>query len=214
MHEYFPVLLSAFTDLHVSMRTDVRPVRWKVRIYSMKRILFGGAAMLMAMSPAVFAASPPSVANPPSAPTDSGMTVGSPAEAAAAATGSDSGIFSPGTPKPPTSNIPAATTAAADMFTTVPAQDDLTSSVIGLDIYNNSDEEIGKIEDIAFAVGGVKAYIIGVGGFLGIGDHYVAVRPSAITLSYDDGTKKWHAVMNAGAAELKAAPEFKYPTAS
>ena len=100
------------------------------------------------------------------------------------------------------------------MFTTVPAKDDLTSSVIGLDIYNGANEDIGTIKDIAFGVAGVQAYIVGVGGFLGLGDHYVAVRPSAITLSYDDGAKKWHAAMDAGAAELKAAPEFKYPSAS
>jgi hypothetical protein len=39
----------------------------------------------------------------------------------------------------------------------------------------------------------VSGYILGVGGFVGIGDHYVAVRPSAVKLGYDakDGLQPW-----------------------
>ncbi len=61
---------------------------------------------------------------------------------------------------------------------------------------------------------GLKAYIVGVGGFLGIGDHDVAVRPSALKLTWDANAKKWRATMNAIAEQLKAAPEFKYSRAS
>jgi hypothetical protein len=43
---------------------------------------------------------------------------------------------------------------------------------------------------------------------LGTGDHYVVVRPSAI--SFDAMDDKWHATMNANADQLKAAPEYKY----
>ena len=208
----------------------------------MKHSPFAGAAMLMTLSSAAFAASTPPGTTTTSVPTARDMRVGSPAEAAASATGSTSGV-TPGTSAAVPTNFPASTTtdtsnstiaqspvapppafiaaatdnkvaAGGDMFTTVPAKDDLTSSVIGLDIYNGANEDIGTIKDIAFGVAGVQAYIVGVGGFLGLGDHYVAVRPSAITLSYDDGAKKWHAAMDAGAAELKAAPEFKYPSAS
>ena len=45
-----------------------------------------------------------------------------------------------------------------------------------------------------------------------MGDHYVAVRPSAVNLSYDPANNKWHATMNANADQLKAAPEYKYPS--
>jgi hypothetical protein len=95
-------------------------------------------------------------------------------------------------------------------FTTVPTGEDLTSNVVGLDIYNGAKENIGTVKDIALTDGHVHAYIIGVGGFLGMGDHYVAVTPSAITLTYDPTGKKWHASMNTDAAALKAAPEYKY----
>jgi hypothetical protein len=99
---------------------------------------------------------------------------------------------------------------AHSMFTTIPAKDDLSSQVIGLDVYNGAKQDIGKIKDVAFSATGVKAYILGVGGFLSMGDHYVAVRPSAITLSYDATAKSWHAMMDANADQLKAAPEYKY----
>jgi PRC-barrel domain len=98
------------------------------------------------------------------------------------------------------------------MFTSVPAKDELSSKVVGLDVYNNANQNIGTIKDVAYNGNSVSGYVIGVGGFLGMGDHYVAVRPSAVKLSYDAKDSKWHASMDANADQLKAAPEFKYPS--
>jgi PRC-barrel domain protein len=109
----------------------------------------------------------------------------------------------------------AATNAGAHtggMFTSLPAKDELSSKVVGLDVYNNANQNIGTIKDVAYNGTSVNGYIIGVGGFLGMGDHYVAVRPSAVKLSYDAKDKKWHASMDANADQLKAAPEYKYPS--
>ena len=55
-----------------------------------------------------------------------------------------------------------------------------------------ADQDIGPIEDIAFDADGVKAYIVGVDGFPGLGDHYVAVRPSALNVTHNasDDDKK------------------------
>jgi hypothetical protein len=100
------------------------------------------------------------------------------------------------------------------MFTSLPAKDELSSKVVGLDVYNNANQNIGAIKDVAYNGTSVNGYILGVGGFLGMGDHYVAVRPSAIKLSYDAKDKKWHASMDANADQLKAAPEYKYPSNS
>jgi hypothetical protein len=99
---------------------------------------------------------------------------------------------------------------AGDIFTIIEAKADLSSKVIGLEIYNNEKQDIGEIKDIAFGSDGVQAYIVGVGGFLGMGDRYVAVRPSAIAVTYDVAGKTWHALMDTDAAKLKAAPEYKY----
>jgi sporulation protein YlmC with PRC-barrel domain len=96
-------------------------------------------------------------------------------------------------------------------FVSVPNGDDLSSKVVGLDIYNNNNQDIGQIKDIALNQNGrSQAYIVSVGGFLGMGEHYIAVNPSAVKVSYNSSDKKWHASMNATSDQLKAAPEFKY----
>jgi hypothetical protein len=100
--------------------------------------------------------------------------------------------------------------ATGGQFANVTPREDLTSKLIGLAVYNQDHKDIGTIKDVAFDSSGVKAYIVAVGGFLGMGDHYVAVRPSAINLSYNTSNKKWRAEMNTDAAQLKAAPEYKY----
>jgi hypothetical protein len=45
--------------------------------------------------------------------------------------------------------------------TSVPAKEDLSWKVVGLDVYNNADQDIGKIKDIAFNARGVNDYIVG-----------------------------------------------------
>src|SRR5664279_2711557 len=97
-------------------------------------------------------------------------------------------------------------------FASVPASDELSSKVVGLDVYNNDHQNIGTIKDVAYNGTSVSGYILGVGGFLGMGDHYVAVRPSAVKLGYDTKDSKWHATMDANAGQLKSAPEYKYPS--
>ena len=50
------------------------------------------------------------------------------------------------------------------------------SKIAGLAVYNNSNESIGSINDLLTdKSGNIKAVVIGVGGFLGVGEHLVAV---------------------------------------
>ena len=56
----------------------------------------------------------------------------------------------------------------------------------------------------------MTGYIVSVGGFLGMGTHYVAVDPDAVKVTFDTINKVWRATMNASKDQLKAAPEFKY----
>jgi len=101
--------------------------------------------------------------------------------------------------------------SAPDKYVQVSRADELSSKIVGLDIYNSSNQDIGRIKDIALdPQGQAVAYIVSVGGFLGIDQHYVAVRPSAVDVSYDASTKKWRATMDATVDQLKAAPEFRY----
>jgi hypothetical protein len=107
---------------------------------------------------------------------------------------------------------PAPNPTPSGMFTYVPAQDDLSSNVVGVDVYNEGRQNIGTIKDIALDASGLYGYIVSVGRFLGMGDHYVVVRPSAISLEANDD--KWHAKMNVNADQLKTAPEYKYSSKS
>ncbi|MGY3487127.1 sporulation protein YlmC with PRC-barrel domain [Bradyrhizobium sp. USDA 4011] len=108
-----------------------------------------------------------------------------------------------------TSSDTVGSNTSSDAYVTVPSNDDLSSKVVGLDIYNKENKDIGTIKDIALNPNGrTSAYIVSVGGFLGMGEHYVAVNPEAVNVTYKDN--KWHAAMNATADQLKAAPEFKY----
>jgi hypothetical protein len=119
----------------------------------------------------------------------------------------------------PQSAAPAATNAMTaeqpgDMFTTVPGGEKLSSSIVGLDVYNKQNQDVATIKDVAYGSNGVRAYILGVGGLLGMGDTYVAVKPSAVTLDWDNNAKKWHATIDATAEQLKSAPAFTYPSNS
>jgi sporulation protein YlmC with PRC-barrel domain len=71
---------------------------------------------------------------------------------------------------PPAAAAPAA--ASNSSFT----GDWRASKVVGLNVYNDQNESIGSINDLLMdKSGGVKAAVISVGGFLGVGAHLVAV---------------------------------------
>ena len=51
-----------------------------------------------------------------------------------------------------------------------------TSKIVGLNVYNDKNESVGSINDLLTDKNGnIKAVVIGVGGFLGVGEHLVAV---------------------------------------
>jgi sporulation protein YlmC with PRC-barrel domain len=50
------------------------------------------------------------------------------------------------------------------------------SKLAGVDVYNEANEKIGDINDVILDKSGkAEKVILGVGGFLGMGEHYVAV---------------------------------------
>ncbi len=50
------------------------------------------------------------------------------------------------------------------------------SKLVGLSVYNDSNESLGSINDLLMdKSGNIKAVVIGVGGFLGVGEHLVAI---------------------------------------
>jgi sporulation protein YlmC with PRC-barrel domain len=81
---------------------------------------------------------------------------------------------SPTTPSESTKMAPAPATAS-DMSSSYQGSW-RASKMVGLSVYNDSNESIGSINDLLTdKSGNIKAVVIGVGGFLGIGEHLVAV---------------------------------------
>ena len=76
-------------------------------------------------------------------------------------------------------------TATTDRATMAPAAASDSSSfqgtwraskLVGLNVYNDKNESLGSINDLLTDKGGnIKAVVIGVGGFLGVGEHLVAI---------------------------------------
>jgi hypothetical protein len=86
----------------------------------------------------------------------------------------------------------------------------LASSFKGTDVLGPDDKKIGDVNDILFAKdGSVKAYVVGVGGFLGIGSKDVALAPSSFQVvpGKDPSDTKLKVSMNKD--ELKQATAFK-----
>ena len=96
-------------------------------------------------------------------------------------------------------------------FSTVPKDEMFSSKLKGLNVTNQKDESVGEITDLAIKNHQVDALILSVGGFLGVGERYVAVSPSSVNVHYDSKNDNWLASMNTSKEALKEAPEFKYP---
>jgi sporulation protein YlmC with PRC-barrel domain len=113
-----------------------------------------------------------------------------------------------------------------------------SSKLIGVNVYNDNNDKIGDIQELIVDKSGkVDNVVLGVGGFLGMGEHYVAVpmeklkwvdepvKTPSTAAPADKSTvgsnsrpareanEKWypdHAVYNATKDQLKAMPQFKY----
>jgi hypothetical protein len=87
----------------------------------------------------------------------------------------------------------------------------LASDLTGATVYNPQDEAIGDVNDVIVSRDGkVDGIVVGVGGFLGIGEKDVAIKTSQIKMmDTDTGVKL---VLDMTKDQLAAAPEFKSKT--
>ncbi|MDA9497757.1 PRC-barrel domain-containing protein [Bradyrhizobium sp. CCBAU 11357] len=115
------------------------------------------------------------------------------------------------------------------------------SKLMGLNVYNEANEKLGDINELLVDKNGkINAVVIGIGGFLGMGEHDIAVSidklkfveepvrtsstsnspasretttGAASTNATSRNTNDWvpdHAVMSGNKEQLKALPQFKY----
>jgi sporulation protein YlmC with PRC-barrel domain len=103
----------------------------------------------------------------------------------------------------------AAQTTAAAFLAAQPAGQSLASRFIGQPVTNSAGESIGNVNDLLFDNSGrIVHVVIGVGGFLGIGEKSVALPFAALSVSTDaDGKRVVKAALSKD--QLKAAPAFK-----
>lgn len=80
------------------------------------------------------------------------------------------------------------------------------NTLIGNDVYNGNDEDLGNIKEIMLDVrsGRVSYAVLSFGGFLGMGEKLFAVPWSALTL--DTENKRF--VLNVEKVKLESAPGF------
>lgn len=84
----------------------------------------------------------------------------------------------------------------------------LASKFKGTDVIGSDDKKIGDVSDILFSKDGkVEAYIISVGGFLGVGAKDVALAPSSVQLIQDKDEHKLKVTMTKD--QLAQAPNFE-----
>lgn len=128
-------------------------------------------------------------------------------------------------PTTPSTTTPSATTAPS---TTTPSTttDAATASapvwyshqqgewratkLVGSKVKNTAGENIGDINDIVLASdGSAAAAVIGVGGFLGMGEHQVAVQFTSLKISRDSNGNEV-VMLDATKDALKNAPEWQW----
>ncbi|UJW76237.1 PRC-barrel domain-containing protein [Rhizobium sp. SL42] len=170
---------------------------------------FAAAMLLGSTAIAPFAVAQDATA--PAAGTES--TTGAPPAAAPIAPDAATGTDATGT----TATTAQTTTGTATGETYLTAQSESQMSAndfMGQAIYTGDNQSIGDINDLLVEKdGGIVAAVVGVGGFLGIGEKDVAVPFSKITLTREAGENGAEGDVRLTTTEtaesLRNAPEFK-----
>ena len=119
----------------------------------------------------------------------------------------------------PTPTTDRANTATSDTISASQLQGDWRASkVVGISVYNDNKEKLGSINDFLIdRSGNIKAVVLGVGGFLGMGEHLVAVSLDKVKFVNEPivyaGTAST-AAPNAGGGAMTNPPAPPAPPAS
>ncbi|NLH80086.1 MAG: PRC-barrel domain containing protein [Phyllobacteriaceae bacterium] len=109
-------------------------------------------------------------------------------------------------------SVPAATgmvTASTAPIATLRSGDHLTSKIVGAYVYSKSGEKIGDVNDLMVdAAGKVTAVVVGVGGFLGVGEKSVALPYADVSMGTDDKGKP-RLTVDVSKEALQMAPAFE-----
>ncbi len=121
----------------------------------------------------------------------------------------DAKIEAPKVEEPAASSSASGAAATTPMFMAAqPAGDWLISEWTGRTVMNTAGDSVGDINDILIdSSGKVSAVVVGVGGFLGLGEKNVAIAFNS--LKFEDSTTDGRMVrVSMSRAELESAPAF------
>jgi hypothetical protein len=103
-------------------------------------------------------------------------------------------------------------TSHADILSSIPSAATTVTNYYKQNVYDPSENKIGEIVDVLVGNDGkVNAFIVSVGGFLGMDSKDVAVPFNAVHATQKSGS--WYLTMNATKDALKGAPGYKYDKA-
>jgi sporulation protein YlmC with PRC-barrel domain len=106
--------------------------------------------------------------------------------------------------------LPVHAQMMAGPMSTIPADSVTVTDWYKQNVYDPSDNKIGEIMDVLVdKTGKVTALIVGVGGFLGVGEKDVAVSFDSVQVTAKN-SNKWYLVMNATKDSLKSAAGYTY----
>jgi hypothetical protein len=136
-------------------------------------------------------------------------------------TGAMAQVTNPPATTPPTANSPAATQSNDAKFIPMQGMNWVFSKFKGTDVLGPDNTHVGDVNDLLFDKNGkVLGVIVGVGGFLGIGEKNVAIDLSAFqvvppdtnsnTASRSDDPNNIKLKVSWTKDQLKAAPDFQY----
>lgn len=111
------------------------------------------------------------------------------------------------------STMQSSTTTSGDKFVASQATSDWRASkLIGATVYGSDNASIGEVNDVILASDGkVNGVVIGVGGFLGVGEKNVAVGFDKLTVNRKaDSAAIDKITVGFSKEELKGAPTFAY----
>lgn len=110
----------------------------------------------------------------------------------------------------PPAATPAPRAPVAGQLMTQPADTLLTRDIVGQTVYQADDTKIGSISDLLLSkdAKSVQGFVIGVGGFLGIGERSVALSMDKLKMA-SDANGKLKLVMDIKRDDLANAPPFK-----
>ena len=99
---------------------------------------------------------------------------------------------------------------AAEVIKSQRSDQYLASKFKGTDVVGTDNQKIGDVSDILFDKDGkIEAYVVGVGGFLGIGSKDVAIDPASFTPVAGKDATDMKLRLSMTKDELKAAAAFE-----